>query len=69
MLMTRPRVLISMIWLENVGLALSHSMVKNSEEILFENKTRHAPRWSYHLPKPYVDINEQTLYICLLVTQ
>jgi hypothetical protein len=68
MLMTRPRVLTSMIWLDNVDLALSHSMVKISEEFLFENKTRQAPRWSYHLPKPYVDIKIQTFYIWLLVT-
>jgi hypothetical protein len=68
MLMTKPRVLISMIWLDNVDLALSHSMVKISEEFLFENKTRQAPRWPYHLPKPYADINAQIFYICLLVT-
>jgi hypothetical protein len=56
MLMTNPKLLTSMIWLDNVGLALSHSMVKISDEFLFENKTRQAPWWSYHLPKPYVDI-------------
>jgi hypothetical protein len=38
MLMTRPRVLTSMMWLDNVVLGLSHSMVKISEECLFENK-------------------------------
>jgi hypothetical protein len=57
MLMTRPRVLTSMIWLDNVSLALSHSMAKISEVSLFENKTREAPRCSYYLPKPFVDIN------------
>jgi hypothetical protein len=53
--MTNPKLLTSMIWLDNVGLALSLSLVKISDEFLFENKTRQAPRWSYHLPKPYVD--------------
>jgi hypothetical protein len=57
MLMARPSVLTSMIWLDNVILALSQSMVKISQEFLIENKTRQAPRWSYYLPKPYVDIN------------
>jgi hypothetical protein len=57
MLITRPRVLTSMIWLDNVGIALSLHMVKISEEFLFENKTRQTPRWSYYLPKSYVDIN------------
>jgi hypothetical protein len=57
MLMTNPKMLTSMIWLDNVGLALSHSMVKISEEFIFENKTKQAPRWTYYLPKPYVDIN------------
>jgi hypothetical protein len=51
MLMTKPRVLTSMIWRDNVNLALSHSTVKISE-----NKTRQVPQWSYHLPKPYFDI-------------
>jgi hypothetical protein len=68
MLMIRPRVLTTMIWLDNVGLALSHSMVKISEDFVFENKTRQAPRWSYYLPKLYVDINAQIFYVCLLVT-
>jgi hypothetical protein len=40
MLMTNPKMLTSMIWLDNVGLALCHSMVKISEEFLFENKNK-----------------------------
>jgi hypothetical protein len=57
MLMTKPRVLTSKIWCDYVDLALSHSMVKNSDDFFFENKTRQVPQWSYHLPRPYVDIN------------
>jgi uncharacterized membrane protein YwaF len=38
MLMTKPRVLTSMIWWDNVDLALSHSMVKISEEFLLKIK-------------------------------
>jgi hypothetical protein len=56
MLMTKPRVLTSMIWCDNVDLALSHIMEK-SRMISFENKTRQVPQWSYYLPNPYVDIN------------
>jgi hypothetical protein len=38
-----------------------------SDEFLFENKTRQAPRWSYHLPKPYVSISKYkpSIYACL----
>jgi hypothetical protein len=56
MLMTKPRVLTSMIWCDSVNLDLSHSMVK-SRMISFENKTRQVPQLSYYLPKPYDDIN------------
>jgi hypothetical protein len=38
MLMTKPRVLASMIWWDNVNLALSHSMVKISSEFLLKIK-------------------------------
>jgi hypothetical protein len=38
MLMTNPKMLISMIWLDNVNLALSHSMVKISNEFLLKIK-------------------------------
>jgi hypothetical protein len=41
---------------------------ENLRQFLFENKTRQVPQWLYYLPKPYVDINVQTFYICLLVT-
>jgi hypothetical protein len=38
MLMTNPKMLTSMIWLDNVNLALSHSMVKISNEFLLKIK-------------------------------
>jgi hypothetical protein len=38
MLMTRPRVLASMIWLDNIDLTLSRSMVKISDEFLLKIK-------------------------------
>jgi hypothetical protein len=38
MLMTKPRVLTSMIWCDDVNLALSHSMVKISDEFLLKIK-------------------------------
>jgi hypothetical protein len=57
MLMAKPRSLTSMIWCDNVNLALSHIMVRFSGEFLLKNKTRQVPRLSFYLPKPYVDIN------------
>jgi hypothetical protein len=38
MLMTKPRVLISMIWLDNVDLALSHSLVKSWKNFFLKIK-------------------------------
>jgi hypothetical protein len=50
---------------------LIYSISKYGENLgrfIFENKTRQVTQWLYYLPKPYVDINVQTFYICLLVT-
>ena len=38
MLMTKPRLLCSMIWCDNVNLALFHNMVKISDDFFWENK-------------------------------
>jgi hypothetical protein len=38
MLMTKSKMLISMIWLDSIDLALSHSMVKISDEFLLKIK-------------------------------
>jgi hypothetical protein len=46
MLMAKPKMLTSMIWLDNVDLALSHSMVKISNEFLLKNKRTQVPQWS-----------------------
>jgi hypothetical protein len=43
MLMTNPKKLTSMIWLDNVNLVVSHRMAKISDEFLLKNKTRQAP--------------------------
>jgi hypothetical protein len=59
--------LTSMIWCDNVDL-LYLKVWLNLRRFLFENKTRQVIQWSYYLPKPYVDINVQTFYICLLMT-
>jgi hypothetical protein len=67
MLMTKSRLLTSMIWCDNVDL-LYLKVWWNIGWFIFENKTKQVPQWSYYLPNPYVDINVQTFYMCLLVT-
>jgi hypothetical protein len=56
MLMTKSRMLTSMIWCNNVDL-----LYLNLERFLFENKTKQVSQWLYYLPKPYVDIKVQNL--------
>jgi hypothetical protein len=58
-------------WLVWYGATMLIYFISKHGEIsdnFFENKTRQVPQWSYYLPKPYVDINVQTFYTCLLVT-
>jgi hypothetical protein len=58
--------LTGMIWFDNFNLALSHSMVKISDDFFWENKIKQAHQWSYHLPKPYVAIKvKPSTYACL----
>jgi hypothetical protein len=53
-----PNIGCRLVWygVNNVGL-LYLKVWWNFGWFLFENKTRQVPRWSYYLPKPYVDLN------------
>jgi hypothetical protein len=65
MLMTKSRLLTSMIWCDNVNL-LYLKVWWNLGRFLFENKTKQVLRWSYYLPKPYVDtMLKPSTYACL----